>query len=337
MSGSHEAAVKTDTFWGQLQPARTGAPSVGPERRPPPWLGGYRLLRRIGVGGMAEVFLARRVAPSPRAKLIALKRILPELSKHPGAQLMFSREADILTRLRHPNIVQVDDVAAAAQGYYTMALIDGPRIPDLVRGAQASGQRLPFEHVVELVGQAACGLHHAHECRDHAGRPFDVVHCDVSPANLMIDRAGRLKLLDFGIAQTRDHRVDPRDIPRAGTLAYMSPEQRRGHRVDRRSDVFSLGIVLWELAVWRRAPRAKPRPGTAGLEPPLPAPRTVDPRLPPRLDAILVRALSPDPVRRFGSAAEFGAALSELRRSTTVRPEHSLGAWVRRHTTPPSA
>ncbi len=280
---------------------------------------------------MAEVFLARRVSPSRGARLVALKRILPELSRHSAVQLMFAREADLLTRLHHPNIVRVHDVKAAARGVYTMELVDGARVPDLVRSAQAHGERLPLEHVIELVGQAADGLHHAHECKDGAGRPLGVVHCDLSPANLMVDRRGRVKLLDFGIAQTREHHIDPRDIPRAGTLAYMSPEQRRGERVDRRSDIFSLGIVLWELALWRRMSRVVPRPGGAVLESSLPAARELEPSIPPRLEEILSCALSPDPAGRFATAADFGAALAELRRPSTLRPNESLGAWMSRY------
>jgi eukaryotic-like serine/threonine-protein kinase len=278
---------------------------------------------------MAEVFMARRVAPTPSPELVALKRILPELAGDPTMRLMLAREADLLTRLHHPGLVQARDVSSAvAQGFYTMELIEGLRVPELVRAAGARGVRLPWPLVVELVAQVADALHHAHECRDAWGRPLEVVHCDVSPANLMIDRRGSTKLLDFGIAQTRDHHIDPRQLPRGGTRAYMSPEQRRGERVDRRSDVFSLGLVLWELAVWRRAFVAGSADRVDRRFGRLPAPRSLEPELPSRLDAIVECALSPDPAQRFATAAELGAAVYELRLGHTLRPHETLGAWV---------
>ncbi|MEX1361973.1 MAG: serine/threonine-protein kinase [Nannocystaceae bacterium] len=298
-------------------------------------LGSYRVVRKLGQGGMAEVFLVRRNVPgaSPWAQNqeLALKRIRPELADNPEYGEMLLEEARLGAALRHPHLVEAYDVGNhQGQLFFTMELVRGPELRHIVRESAKSQGRLPLSHAIAIVLGVAAALHHAHELHTTSGLPLRIVHMDVCPSNVLVNDEGYVKLIDFGIAKTDrsaflrllsdgswmgpiPQQVD--DKLRRGTLAYMSPEQCMGAAsLDRRSDVFSLGIILWELTAWRRLYRANTQAEVVDriVNYDAPSPRAYDPEYPPALEAILMRALARDPNRRFQTALELQEALEDF-------------------------
>jgi len=279
---------------------------------------------------MAELFVALCDRGDGASHVAAVKRIRPHLAEFAEARALFAHEAELLARFRHPGIVRVLDIApAATEGHFAMELVHGRGLVDVVRKAQRLGLRMPLRHSLSVVAAAAEILHHAHECRDDDGSALDVVHSDVTPGNVMIAYDGSVKIVDFGVAQSRRRRADRRVLPHAGTLAYMSPEQSRGEPLDRRSDVYSLGIMLWELVTWSRLYRGlQPEQITARVAigaVPLPSLSRAD--LPPGLETTVMTALQPARERRFDTTADFAAEL----RAIVGPPDHAmLDAWIRR-------
>ena len=224
-------------------------PSKRPEGSlPNARIGGYQLGRRLGVGGMAEVFEAARSGPHGFRKRVALKRILAHAATDPDYVRMFVEEAALVARLDHPNIVQVFDFGEDdGELYLAMELVEGTTVARVVRELAERGQTVPLDIALSLVAQCARALACAHELRDEQGQPLSLVHRDVSPGNLLLTRHGQLKLADFGIAQTqhRERRTGDRNL--RGKIGYMSPEQVDGKLLSAKSDVFTLGIVLAEM------------------------------------------------------------------------------------------
>lgn len=211
-------------------------------------LGPYSIERRLAAGGMAEVFVARRHGPHGFQKRVALKRILPQHARDPEFVGMFIDEARLAARLEHPGIVQVFDFGEHDGSLFmAMEMVDGTTVGRLLRSVAGRRETVPLGPALYVAYEAASALAYAHGLRDEKGAPLNVVHRDVSPANLLLDRSGRVKLTDFGIARCRTtvSRTDDGHI--RGKLGYMSPEQVVGDRVDARSDVFTLGVVLAEL------------------------------------------------------------------------------------------
>ncbi|HET6584118.1 MAG TPA: serine/threonine-protein kinase [Nannocystaceae bacterium] len=307
---------------------RDSSPRI--QRPVPARIGCYRPVRQLAGGGMAELFVALADRDDGASHVSALKRIRPHLAEFPEARALFAHEALLLSRFRHSGIVRVLDIApAATEGHFAMELVHGRGLIEVVRRAQRLGVRMPLRHSIAIVAAAAEALHHAHECRDDDGSPLEVVHSDVTPANVMIAYDGSLKIVDFGVAQSRRRRADRRALPHAGTLSYMSPEQSRGEPLDRRSDVYALGIMLWELVTWSRLYR--------GLAPeqilarvaigavPLPSQLRAD--LPRGLESAIMTALQPARERRFATTSELAAEL----RAIVGPPDHALvDAWIRR-------
>ena len=297
-------------------------------------LGTYRVVRKLGQGGMADVFQVRRLVPgaSPWAQdqEVALKRIRPELAGNPEYTEMLLEEARLGAALRHANLVEAYDVGYHEDRlFFTMELVRGPELRHIVREAGKVEGRLQPSHAIGIVLGVAAGLHHAHELRTMGGMPLRIVHLDVCPSNVLVNDEGYVKLIDFGIAKTDrtaflrlladgswvgpiPQEVD--DKLRRGTLAYMSPEQCLGAPLDRRSDVFSLGVILWELTVWARLYRAPTQAEVferiVNHDPP--RPRSIDPEYPPALEAIVMRALQRDPNARFQTALELQEALEDF-------------------------
>ncbi len=215
-----------------------------------PSFGPYRIARRIATGGMAEVFEAFREGPHGFEKQVALKRILPQHSNDPDFVRMFVDEARIAARFQHPNIVQVFDFGDHdGQLFLAMELVQGTTASRLVRALSAAREPLPVELAVYVAWKVASALDHAHRQVDREGRSLGFVHRDVSPANVLIGRHGHVKLTDFGIATVRVRTPTTEDGHVRGKVGYMSPEQVLGHELTGRSDVFTLGIVLAELAM----------------------------------------------------------------------------------------
>lgn len=270
----------------------------------------YAVTRVLARGGMADIFRVRSLDDLEGPWLaLKLMRIGPDEPKLREA--LFAREVEIASRLDHPNVARVRDHGAhEGRPFLVMDHIGGRDAETFV--ARATDRPLPAELVVALGAQAARGLGHAHRRTGTDGEPMGIVHRDVSPGNLRMDWSGRLKLLDFGVARLRDSQVL---LTQTGTLrgkyAYMSPEQTSGQVVDARSDVFSLGIVLFELLTGQRA---FSRPGPvetmqAIRTERLPLPSLSRPGLPERIDHLLARALSKDPRLRFPDGIAMADAL----------------------------
>ncbi len=283
-----------------------------PTESPPRQLAEFEIVRRLGAGGMAEVFLAKKRGAEDTFKLLVLKRVLPAYGNSRRFRTMFAEEAQLATRLNHPNIVQVYDF----QDYgdegqlLSMEFVEGPDLRRLTKSAQARGQRIPSYVAAYIIAEVAKGLHYAHERKDEAGGPLDIVHRDVSPQNILLSYDGAVKIADFGIASANLFREEPGVLK--GKTAYMSPEQARGDRVSRRTDIYSLGVVFHELLTGR------PLHGDAEGQDLLEAvrdgqvepPSTFVRELPPELEEIVMRALARDPGQRFQSAREMASAIS---------------------------
>jgi serine/threonine protein kinase len=291
----------------------------------PPRLGPYELLQRIATGGMAEVYLARREGPHGFQKLVAVKRILPQLARDPDFTAMFVDEARVCAKLGHPNIVQVFDFGEHnGELYMAMELVDGTTGARLIRAAAAQDEEIPLDVSLHIALSVLRGLEYAHAARDDEGRLLSLVHRDVSPGNVLIDRSGAVKLTDFGIARATE--VEPRTEAGQlkGKLGYMSPEQVVGRPLDARSDLFTLGIVLAELVMLRPL-----FSGGSELDV-LMRIRDADlgaldrsaSRVPDDVRNVLYRALTKDPLLRYSTAAAFAEAIEEVvrRRRLQVGP-----------------
>src|ERR1700683_2674883 len=298
----------------------------------PPRLGPYELLQRIATGGMAEVYLARRAGPHGFQKIVAVKRILPQLARDPDFTAMFVDEARVCAKLGHPNIVQVFDFGEHnGELYMAMELVDGTTGARLIRAAAAQDEEIPLDVSLHIALSILRGLEYAHNARDEEGRPLSLVHRDVSPGNVLIDRSGAVKLTDFGIARATE--VEPRTEAGQlkGKLGYMSPEQVVGRTLDARSDLFTLGIVLAELVMLR--------PLFAGgseldvlmriRDADLTALDRSASRVPDDVRNVLYRALAKDPLLRYPTATAFAEAIEEVvrRRRLQVGPA-KLATWV---------
>jgi hypothetical protein len=275
----------------------------------------YWLLEQLAVGGMAEIYLARQNAMAGFEKDVVIKRLKPELAGDPRIVEMFLDEARIGAVLNHPNIVHVYDVDVHdGVPYIAMEYILGEELNQLCRRGLAAGRFLPLEHAVELMRQAAAGLGYFHHRRAGAGEPLEIVHLDISPTNLLVTEDGFLKVIDFGIARARGQRFrDESTIP--GKLSYMSPEQAARRRLDHRSDIFSLGIVLYEITVGRRlfkGPAAEVihRLVEGRIEPPT----FIQRDFPGALEAIVMRCLEKHPADRYQSAYDLADDLEEVLR-----------------------
>ncbi|NMB75883.1 MAG: protein kinase [Myxococcales bacterium] len=286
---------------------------MAPEQ--PRQLGRYRLLARLAVGGMAEIYLARQTGIHGFERLVVVKRILPHLAEERRFVEMFFDEARIAAQLNHPNIVQIFDLCQEGdESFIAMEYLEGESLGYLSSEAVRLRRALPFPVCAGIIAQVCDGLEYAHRLCDEKGRELRIVHRDVSPHNIIVLFSGMVKLVDFGIAKAASQMHETRVGTLKGKLAYMSPEQCRSETVDQRSDVFSLGIVLWELLTGRRLFKRGNEPAiiSAIVTEDAPDPKTVRPALPRELAAVALRALRRDPAERFESAAEMGAALREV-------------------------
>jgi serine/threonine-protein kinase len=290
-------------------------------------LGKFDLLARIAKGGMAEIFLARQHGATSISRLVVVKRILAHLAEEPQFVEMFLEEARLAALINHPNVVQIFDVGGEAEGGYYIAMeyINGPSVGTICRRARHTGVGLPYAVAGEIVAQACDGLDAAHELCDEEGRPVGLVHRDVSPHNLMITDSGVVKLVDFGIAKAQGSSVRTRTGNIKGKFPYLSPEQCRGEALTRRSDLFSLGIVFYELLAARRLFH---RPTDLMVLKAITEDEIVPPNqacmgLPQAINEIILKALQRRPGARYGSAAQMGQAirnaLAELEQRTSAR------------------
>ena len=281
----------------------------------PAHFGKYLLVHQLGLGGMAELFLAKQSGLKGFEKLLAIKKILPHLTQDPEFVSMFVNEAKLAALLTHQHIVQIFDLGHVDGAYYiAMEYVMGKDVRSLVGKIRAQGGRLPVDDALLIVSQVASGLDYAHRKKDLSGRDLNIVHRDVSPQNILVSYEGEVKLVDFGIAKAAGTGQETRTGILKGKLAYMSPEQAGGRSIDRRSDVFSLGIVLYELLTGRRLFKGDSdlstleQVRTAQIEPP----RRFDPTIPEALEAVVLKALAREPEQRYHTASEFQAALERI-------------------------
>src|ERR1700722_17730812 len=278
-------------------------------------LGPYELIERVATGGMAEVYLARRAGPHGFQKVVAVKRILPQLARDADFVAIFVDEARMCARLSHPNIVQVFDFGEEdGELYMAMEFVDGTTGARLIRAAAAKSEALPLDVCLHVTLSVLRGLTYAHNARDDEGTPLNLVHRDVSPGNVLIDRSGAVKLTDFGIARASEfeRRTDAGQLK--GKLGYMSPEQVVGRELDARSDLFTLGIVLAEMIILRplfsggTEMEVLLRIRDADLS----AIDRASERVPEDIRAVIFRALAKDPLMRYATAQAFADALEDV-------------------------
>ncbi|MFO0608315.1 MAG: serine/threonine-protein kinase [Polyangiales bacterium] len=278
-----------------------------------PRIGRYRVCYRIAQGGMASVYLARLEAASGFSKWVALKIIHPNIAAEPRFVEMFLDEARIAARLDHPNLCTVFDFGEDDGRYYlAMEYLHGETLGNVARRAWSAQGALPRELGVRLVADAARGLHYAHELKGDDGGNAHVVHRDVSPENVFVTYSGSAKVVDFGVARSDDQlheRTTTGELK--GKLAYMSPEQLHERRVDRRTDVWALGVVLWEVTVGRRLFRRQTDAATvfAITRDPITPPSRLVADYPRDLEAIVMRSLERDLTKRYQTAQELCRAL----------------------------
>lgn len=290
------------------------------------YIGAYQVIRPLARGGMGETLIAR----SPDGELVVLKTLLDHLVGDNEAQRCFSEEIRIAGRLDHPNVVRfIEVIQDGPQQVLVLEYVDGCSARDLILDARANSELLDPAQACAIVADAAQGLHYAHSLADERGNPLGLIHRDVSPANILISRQGEVKLIDFGVAKAWDAEGRTATGVVKGKVGYMSPEHTRCEPLDARSDVFSMGTVMWELLVCDRLFVGDGPVGTAYkvLDAPIPKPSSRRQDIPAPIDAICMRALERKLDQRTQSARELEQSLQRWlkREKKTV----DLGALVR--------
>ncbi len=278
-------------------------------------LGRYEILTPIARGGMASVWAARLMGTRGFQKLVAVKTMLPDVSDDPDFEQMFLDEARVAARIRHPNVAEILDLGEQDDVLYlVMEWVDGENLSVVLKAARALGG-MPLPVILRIASQACAGLHAAHELRDDSGNLVDLIHRDVSPANVLVSMAGFVKLVDFGVAKSKGRM----HVTRAGGMVkgktpYLSPEQLGGLPLDRRSDIFSFGALLYVMATGLHPFRGETEGKTVeniALKSPVPL-RTINAALPVEFEKLVLKALEKDPKNRFSTAAELQRALDQI-------------------------
>jgi serine/threonine-protein kinase len=296
--------------------------------------GKYRLLEHIATGGMGEIFKARHVDQPESKPPVALKRILKHRSKDKRFVRMFFKEAKIISELDHPNLIHVDDFGKEQEQFYmTMEFVEGHNLDELIKLARQTPKHWSLACGIEVVRQALNGMTYAHEKKDRADHPLNIVHMDLSTHNMMVSKDGQLKILDFGISKAIYDDDQKAYNALRGTYAYMSPEQCREEPVDSRSDLFTLGIVLYELTTLKPLFSRQPsefmilKAITEGTVPP---PSNSQKDFPPELEKVIYKALNVDKELRYQTASEFTEELEAVSRAYNLNkgPEVLVEAMV---------
>ncbi|MGZ3690652.1 MAG: protein kinase domain-containing protein [Pseudobdellovibrio sp.] len=278
--------------------------------------GKYLLLEKVAAGGMAEIYLAKSGAANGLNKFFAIKRILPQFSNNEDFVSMFKEEAKVCINLNHSNVVSIFDFGIEqGQFYLVMDYVEGRNLRQIINELKKSNKSFSIDQALYLVKEAAAGLDHAHRCVDSTnGKPLNITHRDMSPQNVMVSFEGEIKVIDFGIAKAETEAEDTKAGTLKGKFSYMSPEQAEGQPIDPRTDVFALGIVLWELL-------ANDRLFTGSNEaailrkvrdcqvPPI---RKINPTVPQELERIVMKALAKDKNVRYQTAANLHRDLNRF-------------------------
>jgi eukaryotic-like serine/threonine-protein kinase len=273
----------------------------------------YRVIKRLEAGGMAEVYLGEASSVEGFKKRVAIKRVLPHLAQNENFIQMFLDEARLSARLNHANIVTVFDISARDDTYFLiMEFVDGANLKKILDCLHKRGQRFPLGEVIYVCAEACRGLSYAHELHDEGGKPLGIVHRDISPPNIMLTKRGEVKVADFGLAKagTQISQTDPGVVK--GKFSYLSPEAALGREVDARADIFSLGIVLWEMLAGRRLFLGETDYATVKLIQQANIPRLspLNNQVDEAFEELLLKALTREPEDRYQSAQQFGDALT---------------------------
>src|SRR4029079_9583842 len=305
-------------------------PAEGPEHTPGRGhvaslgnIGRYRLLGRIGEGGMAEVYRAVMVGPEGFEREVVLKRILPRLSASGDFKTMFVREAKICAQMTHPNIIQIYEFGQADGGYFiAMESVQGVTLREALTTLRKEERAVPAMIAADVARQICVGLDYAHTLRGADGMPLEIVHQDISPTNIMLSFTGTVKILDFGIARAADFaEEEAKKGMIKGKVSYLSPEQIYVRPFDARADVFALGVVFHEMLTGRRLFQSKNDITKMRelLAAPILPPSAIDAMIPRELDRIVMESLEIDPKDRYQAAADMAADLER----TLIASRHS--------------
>lgn len=293
----------------------------------------YQVITELGRGGMADVLLAMARGPAGFNKLTVLKQMREDVAKDTRLRDMLLDEARLAALLNHPNIVQTNEVSVDEHGRFFIAMeyLEGQSIAKLLQRLQTKQRDLPLRVSLRIAADALLGLHYAHELVDFSGKRLDVVHCDLSPHNLFVTYAGQVKLLDFGLARAKSSATPSMSGEIRGKLYYMAPEQAMAQPVDRRADIFAMGVVLWEMLTGHQLWRGQTDIAVAcnlrfGEIPRL---GQVAPELPRSLLNACQKALAFRPEERYATAIEFQTALERVQDELSARASaEDLGALV---------
>ncbi len=283
-----------------------------PQAHTPQTFGRYLLLKRIAKGGMAEIHRAVAFGEQGFTKPVAIKRMLPALSREAKFVDMFIDEAKLAAGLHHANIIELHDFGCIDNRlFHVMEYVQGLNASQIISGLKQLGQPVPVAMACFIVVEALYGLDHAHRNRDQQGRPQHVIHRDISPSNILVSFDGAVKLADFGIAKVTWSRQRTRTGVIKGKFKYMSPEQARGRDLDQRSDLFSLGVCLYKMLTLRDAYEAKTEQTQLlqARQAEFAPPRAINPAIAEPLEAIVLRAMHRDREQRYPTAAAFRDAL----------------------------
>jgi eukaryotic-like serine/threonine-protein kinase len=283
-------------------------------------VGKFSLLAEIAKGGMAEIYIALQHLPDGDDKLVVIKMLRSDLRDNREYVQMFLNEARIASRLMHPNIVQMYDLGYADGNYFiAMEYIHGENVYSIARKCHRMKKRIPLPLSLRIARLTCMGLQYAHTKADVVGRPLNIVHCDISPQNVIVSFDGEVKVLDFGVARATSsfERKESKKTVK-GKLPYMSPEQVLGTPLDARTDVYATGTVLWELVTGRRRyRRAENREIFKDIiEGSAPPPNRWNPEIPGQFEAVILKSLVKNPDARFQTAEQFASALDQAARAT---------------------
>jgi serine/threonine protein kinase len=291
-------------------------------------IGRYALFGEIAAGGMATVHFGRLVGPVGFSRTVAIKRLHAQYAKDPEFVAMFLDEARLASRIQHPNVVTTLDVVnMPSEVFLVMEYLQGESLSRLIRNARKLGENVPPGHAVSIIAGMLHGLHAAHEAKSERREPLNIVHRDVSPQNVLVGIDGAARVLDFGVAKAAMRSQSTRDGQMKGKLSYMSPEQLNGKPVDRRTDLFASGVVLWEALTGKRLFDG----ADAGeifaklLASEIPRPSTLAQGIPEALDNVVMKALDRDPDKRYQTARQFAIDLEGSANPATPR---AIGEWV---------
>jgi eukaryotic-like serine/threonine-protein kinase len=313
---------------GSVEKASARPPSIHPGAVPfaPRVVGRYLLCDVFAAGGMATLHLGRLMGPEGFSRTVAIKQLHPQYAHDPKFVAMFLDEARLASRVHHPNVVSpLDVISHPPDLFIVMDYVHGEPLSRLLR--RRAGEPVPPRVAAAIIGQVLLGLHSAHEATGESGEPLELVHRDVSPHNIMVTKDGVAKVVDFGIAKAKARSAQTERGMLKGKLGYMSPEQINLETVDRRADVFAVGVVLWEMLTGQRLFDGDTPHDVLQklLEYPIPAPSQLAPNVPADLDHVVLAALARSTAERFDNARAMAQALDYALPAASML---ELSSWV---------